>query len=98
MPTCDTITVEEVANESTLTVNNVDATNITVGDSTSVDVAVFNNIVSGDGETLTRDVRVTSPTHEVTASVTVQPGGTQNLSVTVPVDQSGQQDICAEIL
>jgi len=101
MPVCQTITVEEQTqdrSELEITNTTTSSSNPTVGEQIQVTASVSNTVVEGDGETLIADIKFSGAGDQATTTVEVPPGGQQTPSVDLTMNDTGNQDICTEII
>lgn len=99
MVSCTQITVEEQAQDvSELEVTAIDAPNAISGGTIEVTVTVSNTIVEGNGEAIMRDVIVSGAGYEVTSTIEVAPGASEQIIVNFVPSNTGSQEICAELI
>lgn len=98
MTLCDTATIQLEDNTSTAEVVSVTAEDGSVGDVIPVDATLENIIVEGDGEVLMVDVRFYGMGDERTTTTEINPGKTKTIKTTLAANESGTQEICAEVV
>jgi subtilase family serine protease len=99
MVKCTQITVDEQTQDrSEIEITAIDAPNATFGETIEVTVTVSNKILEGDGESLTGDVLISGFGHEATDTVQVSPGASKDININFVPGESGQGEICAELI